>query len=118
MIADGAAFGAYMEMVSEYLGRKQLCLYVPESFEWLILGSGLIRDDKELRQIMADPASYIESSRYFSWERYFTALLVEKTKGTWLAYHKGKLNPVYSQEHKSREILKNTPLAAWLSDFM
>ena len=38
------------------------------------------------------PSDYIESSDYFSRERFFTALLVEKTRGSYLQYSKSRLN--------------------------
>ena len=43
IIADGAAFGAYIARVMAV--AKQQCniaLYLPESFEWLILRSGVV----------------------------------------------------------------------------
>lgn len=51
---------------------------------------------------MKNPEEFIESSQYFSWERFFTDVLVSATKGTYLQYSKRKLNEVYL--HK--EILK------------
>ena len=43
--------------------------------------------------VSEDQASeeYIESSEFFSWERYFTKLLIEQTKGTYLKYKKSRL---------------------------
>lgn len=38
--------------------------------------------------MLEEPSAYIESRKYFSWERFFTALLVEKAEGTYLAYSK------------------------------
>ena len=32
---------------------------------------------------------------YFSWERFFTSVLVEETKDSYMAYAKRKINPVY-----------------------
>ena len=39
--------------------------------------------------------SNTESTKYLSWERYFTHVLEEHTKGTELEYHKKKLNKQY-----------------------
>lgn len=35
-----------------------------------------------------NPSDYTESTKYLSWERYFTHVLEEHTKGTELEYHK------------------------------
>ena len=78
-------------------------MYVPESFEWLILSSGVVADS-EISKILEAPYDYIESSQYFSWERFFTALLVEKTSHTYLQYNKSVLNKAYLQEHEKELI--------------
>lgn len=88
VIADGAAFGPEIDRVMRLLeGREHAALYLPESFEWLILSSGILKDN-EIRYMLEDPSAYIDSREYISWERYFTALLVKKTEGTHLAYSK------------------------------
>ncbi len=69
-------------------------LFLPESFEWMILSSGLIKSS-ELASILAFPSDYIKSCEYFSWERYFTHLLIDLTKETYLHYSKSKLNPAF-----------------------
>lgn len=105
VIADGAAFGPFMEMLTDYQLKygNSLTLYVPESFEWLILSSGVV-PDSEISKILEAPYDYIESSQYFSWERFFTALLVEKTSHTYLQYNKSVLNKAYLQEHEKELI--------------
>lgn len=43
IVADGAAIGPEMNrLYKETLKKKNIHLYLPESFEWLILSSGLI----------------------------------------------------------------------------
>ena len=45
IIADGAAIGAEMNLLSNKIEEKQnVHLYLPESFEWLILNSDLLQD--------------------------------------------------------------------------
>lgn len=45
VIADGAAFGPEMDRVLQLVQtRENLTLYLPESFEWLILSSGILKD--------------------------------------------------------------------------
>lgn len=105
VIADGAAFGSEMGKVMELVHvNKYIKLYLPESFEWLILKSGVIKD-AELKNILELPAEYIESRAYFSWERFFTELLINKTDGTYLKYTKNTLNPVYKQKEIADAIL-------------
>lgn len=95
VIADGAAFGSEMErMIQLIKNKKGVALYLPESFEWIILKSGILKN-KKIDEILDDPQDYIESSEYFSWERFFTKLLVERTKDSYLKYTKKEINPVY-----------------------
>ena len=108
VIADGAAFGPEMESVLKTGYLRHVELYLPESFEWLVLKSGLI-DGNEVQDTLADSAEYIESRTYFSWERFFTAILTEKTKASYMAYNKKKLNPVYLQEYEKGRIIQNVP---------
>lgn len=105
IIADGAAFGSEMEKVSKLMQEHpNIHLYLPESFEWLILQSGLI-SQKDLKKILAHPEEYIESRDYFSWERYFTQKLTMYTQDTFLKYNKRQLNPAYWQEKTADQIL-------------
>ena len=105
VIADGAAFGPEMDRVLQLVHtRKNLMLYLPESFEWLILSSGILKD-AEITQILQIPADYIDSKEYFSWERYFTKLLTEKTAGTYLNYTKKTLNEGYLNDGIKNAIL-------------
>ena len=94
VIADGAAFGAYVAKVTTIAkSRKDVMLYFPESFEWLILKSGVI-GIKDLDAILAEPEKYIESKEFFSWERYFTDLLITATADDSIKkYDKSQLKP-------------------------
>ena len=105
VIADGAAFGPEMDRVLQLVQtRENLTLYLPESFEWLILSSGILKD-AEVVQILQTPSDYIDGKDYFSWERYFTALLTEKTAGTYLNYTKKTLNEAYLKDGVKNAIL-------------
>lgn len=104
VIADGAAFGSEIETVLA-LGRyKRLQLFLPESFEWLVLSSGLFKD-KKTQDMLLHPADYIESSEFFSWERFFTKQLIQLTAGGFLACEKSGLNPAYL-EARRRTVLE------------
>lgn len=105
VIADGAAFGSEMEKLMQIVkSYPNVKLYLPESFEWLVLKSGLLSDGNTAR-LLEHPWEQIESSEYFSWERYFTTLLIQYTQDTYLKYSKKRLNPAYIQEKSINKIL-------------
>ena len=106
VIADGAAFGAEIERILGIKKIKNVILYLPESFEWVILKSGLIENTETLLQ---NPSEYVDSEKYFSWERFFTAVLTEKTAGTYLEYRKSRLNKNYLHSKEKAAVLKVHP---------
>ena len=106
VIADGAAFGSEIDRVMQLMGGKdQVVLYLPESFEWLILKAKVVKS-KWADQVLEKPWEYVESKTYFSWERFFTAVLIEETNGSYLAYAKRKLNPAYLNDSVKDSILE------------
>ena len=106
VIADGAAFGSEIDRVMQLIGGKdQVVLYLPESFEWLILKAKVVKS-KWADQVLEKPWEYVESKKYFSWERFFTAVLIEETNGSYLAYAKRKLNPAYLNDSVKDSILE------------
>ena len=112
-IADGAAIGAEMDNISKLVEKKpEICLYLPESFEWILLRSGII-DGKSIQDILEKPEDYIESSEYFSWEQFFTSLISSETKDTYLHYRKNKINPVYLHD-KNRSAIEK--VISWLPE--
>lgn len=105
VIADGAAIGSEMNELYQLMRYKtELKCYLPESFEWLVLKSGMI-DGKEVQTILSHPEDYIESSKYFSWELFFMAMLVEYTRDSHLKYSKSKLNGSYLHGKMKQAIL-------------
>lgn len=109
VIADGAAFGSQMNKVNDFARRNgNVILYLPESFEWLLLSANLL-SDHEIDVILENPENFIESRKYFSWERYFTQLLIQKTEGTYLKYNKSKLNNNYLNEKISSKVIEVLP---------
>jgi hypothetical protein len=109
IIADGAAFGAEMDRVMKLVSsRHNITLYLPESFEWLLLSADLFPSGR-IHEILNMPSKYIESSEYFSWERFFTHLLVEEAKDTYLKYSKKNLNRAYLQESIAKKIIQKIP---------
>lgn len=109
VIADGAAFGPEIERVlAQRHSHPRMMLFLPESFEWMILQSSLLTD-KELQEILDHPSDYIDSQVYFSWEQYFTRLLIDRTQDTYLHYHKADLNPAYLQPREQESIAAILP---------
>ncbi len=106
VIADGAAFGSEMGELFLYMQKHpEVSLYLPESFEWLILKSGLI-DGNRIADILQHTEDFLESSEHFSWERFYTKLLISETEGTYLQYSKQKLNDVYLNPNEKEAIIK------------
>ena len=113
VIADGAAIGPEMNGLYEISHKKKnIYLYIPESFEWIVLKSGLI-DDREIRKILETPELFIDSKKYFSWERFFTNLLIEKTKNSYLQYRKSAINKTYLHSKNKEKILNCIEAIQW-----
>ncbi len=100
VIADGAAFGAYVDKIVQFSKLKtHIALYFPESFEWMVLRSGIL-PDTSIEEILNQPQNYIDSKEYISWERFFTDLLREKTKEDPIKrYNKAHLSSFYTGQH-------------------
>ena len=96
VVADGAAFGAYADRVLrlQQERRDSIAVCLPESFEWLLLRSGLIKANG-IDEALDNPSGHIDCQYYESWEQFFTQLLTEKTAGTIFEYKKSKLSEAY-----------------------
>ena len=107
VIADGAAFGSELEKIYRLMEAQpnKITLYLPESFEWLVLRSGILGSQTP-KEILEHPSDNIESSLYFSWEQYFTDLLIQLTHDTVLYYSKNRLNPSYLQPANVAKVLR------------
>ena len=105
VIADGAAFGPEMAHISQLLrGNVYIKLYLPESFEWLLLYADIF-NKPFIRKRLEEAENYIESEKYFSWERYFTDLLMEETKDSPYPYDKSNLKDFYLQDKIVQKVL-------------
>ena len=105
VIADGAAFGPEMAHISQLLrGNVYIKLYLPESFEWLLLYADIF-NKPFIRKKLEEAENYIESEKYFSWERYFTDLLMEETKDSPYPYDKSNLKDFYLQDKIVQKVL-------------
>ena len=108
VIADGAAFGSEIEKVYQMILEQPetIRLYLPESFEWLVLKSGIVAHP-DLANILVAPYDYIASEEYASWERYFTHLLETITLDTPLQYDKNQLASAYLLEENVQKIMES-----------
>ena len=61
---------------------------LPESFEWMILKAGVLKNS-QVEKLVNDPSEFVESMN-ISARSAFTAVLIEATKDTYLAYAKEK----------------------------
>ena len=99
VIADGAAFGSLIEScISSFQAQteRRISLWLPESFEYLILKSGVLKSEK-IEQILNDIPEYVECEKYESWENFFTDILVMMTADGIEKYSKSTLNTYYLQ---------------------
>ena len=97
----------FMEIYKSVKNPANVTLCLPESFEWLILKSGLLREE-DINEILKTPADYIESKEFFSWEQFFTHLLVERTKDLdYMRYSENKstLADFYKQKENAEKII-------------
>ena len=97
VIADGAAIGSEIPALFE-LSKKygNIQYWLPESFEYLLLSSKMFKDNKYVQNVLSSPSDYI-STDYFSWERFFTELLMKETENLPCQYSKkGTLNTCYT----------------------
>lgn len=90
LIGDGAAIGPHMYKLVE----SHAHLFLPESFEYLLLQSSLFKKDVEVKNIL-DRKEEIITAEYRSWEEFFATFLARHTENSILAYTKRKLNPCY-----------------------
>lgn len=104
IVADGAAFGSEMANVYGLLSKYRINLFLPESFEWLILNSGIV-NDKHLKEILANPSDYIESGEYFSWEQFFASYLISISQNEEYRYSKKRINDYYLSTINIKKIL-------------
>lgn len=113
VIADGAAIGSEMNELYQLMCYKPMIkCYLPESFEWLVLKSGMI-DGKKVQDILNNPEDYVESQIYFSWERFFTELLMEYTENSYLKYSKSRLNKAYLHDKMKKAIIDVMEGVSW-----
>lgn len=105
VIADGAAFGSEIDRVLKLQTTSNFKLCLPESFEWLILKSGLIRTN-DINNMLENTADYVESADFFSWENFFEDYLIQNTVNTPFQYAKREINQVYLNSVNAQKIME------------
>lgn len=111
VIADGAAFGALIENCVAYFEtqfNRRISLWLPESFEYLILKSGVIKYEN-LDDILENTSKYVECEKYVSWERFFTDMLIDATRNKREKYLKDTLNEYYLEDAIAKKIIVQMP---------
>ena len=108
VIVDGAAFGSEMGKIYRFLEASdtQCTIYAPESFEFLILQSGILEVPSPVLQ---ETYLFADSVKYMSWEEFFTQYLVQETQGTIYRYSKSSLAEAYRTEGSLRRIIAVLP---------
>lgn len=96
VVADGAAFGSEIERVAQLKNfcSRRVKLYLPESFEYMLLKLPMFSTLNRVKKVLANPADFIDTT-YNSWEQFFTAFLCELTLGTPAGYTKASLSACY-----------------------
>lgn len=110
VIADDAALGSEIRELVHFkeISNNKIDFFLPESFEWLILKSAIFARNNRIKNILTEPVDYIESQEFFSWEQFFTNLLVDETKNNpQLQYpaNKSKLPAGYQTETNIESII-------------
>jgi hypothetical protein len=96
-IVDGAAFGCEMGKIFRYLQSNKIdcIIYAPESFEYLVLRVGIFDIPQP---VLSETYQYADSTKYMSWEEFYTAYLADITRNSVAQYGKAKLADYYKTE--------------------
>lgn len=109
-IVDGAAFGCRIGDLCNYIDAhlaKRVYIWMPESFEWILLKAGVF-NIPDLDSILDNPSSYIECSKYCSWERFFTHL-ASKYSNKKYKYDKDDLDVYYTSNYILKKVKPALP---------
>lgn len=111
IIADGAAIGSQFMSLTELVRMsKYVTLWLPESFEWLLLKSGIVWQ-KGVDEVLSHPEQYIKSEEFCSWERFFTWLVEGIMEDTNHPYSKSKLSDWYMSSYNIEKFKAAIPAA-------
>ena len=107
-VVDGAAFGAEMQDVMDLISYSdgKISVFAPESFEYLILQSGIIQVPKA---VIEETWDYADSVNYFSWEEFYTRYLSDATRNEVSQYSKTRLSDYYKTAGNIDRIISVLP---------
>ena len=108
VIVDGAAFGPEMGKIARYLraSNKKCVIYAPESFEYIVLSSGLIDVPAS---VLDETYMHADSIKYMSWEEFYTEYLIQATRETIYRYNKSSLANAYKTSGTLKRIVQTLP---------
>lgn len=118
VVVDGAAFGFVIQDLLKYISGRSVMLYTFESFEYVLLKSGIV--DSLIPADLNIDNPPVDSQLYLTWERYYTQLLERITQGTVYEYSKEQLAKVYTQPQNADRVysvFENMPVNKSLFDF-
>lgn len=89
IIADNSGFGSSIEKIYRYLDKRTI-LYLPESFEFLILNYPKFKVG--IQDKLSNTCNYCDTKLYKSYERFYTSLLDKLLQSKFnIEYNKSKL---------------------------
>lgn len=113
LVVDGAAFGPEIEKVKKVIDDSEanVVLYMPESFEWLMLNSLQFSTDAVIQLKLIDYINLIDYTKFFSVERYFTSAFTEACEELGFTYNKSEqsLPEVLLSRDNMSHLLKMIP---------
>ncbi|MCD8131490.1 MAG: translation initiation factor 2 [Lachnospiraceae bacterium] len=110
-IADGAAFGTFMDdcmLYMDFYTKGKCILWLPESFEYMILKSGIL-EMPDISGMLEKTYDYADSEKFVTWEKFYTDLLIQRTRNTVKEYSKRKLSDYYKGHHTVQLIMQMMP---------
>ena len=106
VVADGAAFGCYADRVLKLqdIHRDTVTVCLPESFEWLLLSSGVI-SGLDVKAVLETPEAFINSEKFKSWEDFFYKYLRDKTGNSVFRYDKDCIPEAFCRGSNSAKVM-------------
>ena len=106
VVADGAAFGCYADRVLKLqdIHRDTVTVCLPESFEWLLLRSGVI-SGLDAKAVLQEPEAFADSEKFKSWEDFFYKYLRDKTGNSVFRYDKDCIPEAFCRGSNSAKVM-------------
>lgn len=106
VVVDGAAFGCYADRVLKLqdIHRDAVTVCLPESFEWLLLSSGVI-SGLDAKAVLQEPEAFADSEKFKSWEDFFYKYLRDKTGNSVFRYDKDSIPEAFCGGSNSAKVM-------------